>query len=311
LTLNYVRAASFSIDGGAVAVAPNGTNSGVSVIGALSIAGDLAPIARFDLTDNAAVINYTGTSPAPMVRQQILVARGGAGLGATWTGNGITSSAAAAADPESGSVGYAENATMPLGPYTTFRGQAVDSTSLLLVYTRTGDANLDGVVNDDDVTIVGAAYAPGVPQPSWALGDFDYNGFVDDDDVTLLGVFYDPSAPPLNSPAAPGAAVAAVPEPASLILALVAVVGISVLVVSRRGNSKAFSPAASRSCSRGSQRSARYMCAATSDSFPENSLESGRLTRRIRERAGHLLRCCYNARGTHLRTGSRSESVKG
>jgi hypothetical protein len=70
------------------------------------------------------------------------------------------------------------------------------------------------VVNDDDVTIIGATYAPGVPQPSWALGDFDYNGFVDDDDVTLLGALYDPVAAPLVSPPAePGASVAAVPEP--------------------------------------------------------------------------------------------------
>jgi hypothetical protein len=92
-----------------------------------------------------------------------------------------------------------------------------------MAYTRTGDANLDGVVNDDDVTIVGAAYAPAVAQPSWALGDFDYNGFVDDDDVTLLNGFYDPSAPPLNSPAAPGAnVVAAVPEPGSFFLSLLA-----------------------------------------------------------------------------------------
>ena len=68
-------------------------------------------------------------------------------------------------------------------------------------------------------------YAPGVPQPSWALGDFDYNGFVDDDDVTLLGVFYDPNASPLiTSAAAPPNAntVAAVPEPGSLLLAIIA-----------------------------------------------------------------------------------------
>jgi hypothetical protein len=101
----------------------------------------------------------------------------------------------------------------------------VDDTSLLIAYVRTGDANLDGVVNDDDVTIVGATYAPGVPQPSWALGDFDYNGFVDDDDITLLGAFYDPSAEPLITPAAlgsgegvSGAGVAAVPEPGTLVL---------------------------------------------------------------------------------------------
>jgi hypothetical protein len=85
------------------------------------------------------------------------------------------------------------------------------------------------VVNDDDVTIVGATYATGVAGASWARGDFDYNGFVNDDDVTLLGALYNPSAPPLATPSS-GAAVAAVPEPASLMLALVAVVGISCLI---------------------------------------------------------------------------------
>ena len=131
---------------------------------------------------------------------------------------GITSSAAAAAEAETRSVGYAENLLLPLGPYTDFRGQPVDNTSILMAYTRTGDANLDGIVNDDDVTIVGATYAPGVPNASWANGDFDYNGFVDDDDVTLLGVFYDPSATPIPAPQAAGAALAAVPEPATLTL---------------------------------------------------------------------------------------------
>jgi hypothetical protein len=78
-----------------------------------------------------------------------------------------------------------------------------------MAFTLTGDANLDGLVNDDDVTIVGATYAPGVSQPSWALGDFDYNGFVDDDDVTLLGGFYDPSAvQPVTTPAAHGDRIA-------------------------------------------------------------------------------------------------------
>ena len=75
------------------------------------------------------------------------------------------------------------------------------ATSLLIAYTRTGDANLDGLVTDDDVTIVGASYAPGVPNGAWALGDFDYNGFVDDDDITLLGAFYDQRrAPRFGSP---------------------------------------------------------------------------------------------------------------
>jgi hypothetical protein len=197
LTLNYARAAALSIDGGTVTIAPNGTAAGTSVIGSLSIVGGAAPTAKLDLANNAAIVNYSGTSPLATVRSQVLSGRGGSGLGATWTGLGIASSAAATAnstEAESRSIGIVENASLPLGPYETFRGQAVDSTSLLMTYTRTGDANLDGVVNDDDVTIVGASYSPGVAQPSWALGDFDYNGFIDDDDVTLLGVFYDPSA---------------------------------------------------------------------------------------------------------------------
>jgi hypothetical protein len=83
-------------------------------------------------------------------------------------------------------------------------------------------------------------HAPGLPQPSWALGDFDYNGFVDDDDVTLLGAFYDPSAPPLNSQAVPGviapAGVVAVPEPSTAVSALLVLVFAAVtrLLVCRR-----------------------------------------------------------------------------
>jgi hypothetical protein len=92
-----------------------------------------------------------------------------------------------------------------------------------MAFTRTGDANLDGVVNDDDVTIVGASYAPSVAGASWAIGDFDFNGFVDDDDVTLLGVFYNPSATPITPPAG---GVTAVPEPGTVALVSIGLIGI-------------------------------------------------------------------------------------
>jgi hypothetical protein len=159
--------------------------------------------ATLDITSGALVLDYSGASPAATIRELIASGRGGAGIGASWNGPGITSSLAAAANqtaPESQSIGFAENALLPLGRYADFRGITVDETSVLIAYTRTGDANLDSVVNDDDVTIVGATYMPGVPNAQWALGDFDYNGFVDDDDVTLLDAFYDVSA---ERPAAP------------------------------------------------------------------------------------------------------------
>jgi hypothetical protein len=219
LTLQNVRAADLSVNGGTVRVAPNGTNSGVSVVGALSIAGGATPSAKLDLVNNAAIINYNGASPVATIRQLVLAGRGGSALGKTWNGQGITSNAAAAAEAESRSIGYAENASLPLGPYATFRGQQVDNSSILMAFTRTGDANLDGIVNDDDVTIVAASYGPSTPQPSWALGDFDYNGFVDDDDVTLLGAFYDPSAAPLlATPTQSATVVLSVPEPSTIVL---------------------------------------------------------------------------------------------
>jgi hypothetical protein len=225
LRVNQIKAAALSINAGAIQITPGSgaPAPGPSVVSSLSISGGEAPVAVLDLKDGSAVINYAGASPAPTIRQQIIAGRGGTGLAASWNGKGITSSAAAegnATQPESRSVGYAENSALPLGPYTNFRGQAVDNTAILMAFTRTGDANLDGVVNDDDVTVVGASYAPGVANPHWALGDFDYNGFVDDDDVTLLGAFYDPSAPPLAAPptALSANAVATVPEPSSLVL---------------------------------------------------------------------------------------------
>jgi hypothetical protein len=235
LAVNNVRAAGMSVTWGKVVIMPN---AGTSVVAELSITGDVSPSATVDLTNNAAVVDYSGTSPAPTIRQQLRSGRGGPGPGRGWNGMGITSSAAAAANAiehESRSVGYAENAALPLGPYNSFRGQPVDDTSIVMAFTRTGDANLDGVVNDDDVTIVGATYAPGVPQPAWAMGDFDYNGFVDDDDVTLLGAFYDPSAAPLVSGGVvSGEQLAAVPEPPSIALLVIGLLGILLALVRRK-----------------------------------------------------------------------------
>ena len=82
----------------------------------------------------------------------------------------------------------------------TYRGQAVDSTTILIAYTRTADANLDGLVNNDDVTIVGANFSRDAAKPAWAIGDFEYNASVDADDVTLLGVFYNPGVNPTPAP---------------------------------------------------------------------------------------------------------------
>jgi T5SS/PEP-CTERM-associated repeat protein len=90
LTLNNLRAAGLSINAGAVAIAPHvaAPELSTSVLGTLSIAGDAAPTAKLDLNNNAAILNYTGTSPAATVRQQILAGRGGPGIGRDMDGSG-------------------------------------------------------------------------------------------------------------------------------------------------------------------------------------------------------------------------------
>ena len=207
LITNHLRQNGLMLgDGASVVLQPNGIDA-TSLLTSLTIGTG----ATLDINDNALVIDYTGDSPESAIRAKILEARGGAGVGnGTWTGTGITSSSAAAAnavDPESRSIGFGDNATLPLGSYSSFRGVAVDSSSILITYTRTGDANLNGIVDDDDVTIVNAGYNPSGTEPRWAYGNFDMDGAVADDDVTLLGAFFDPSAQPIAPPQAAHAAV--------------------------------------------------------------------------------------------------------
>ena len=78
--------------------------------------------------------------------------------------------------------------------------QSVDSSSILIRYTKGADATLDGVVDGDDVTIVSADLNRSVTS-DWFLGDFDYDGMVDGDDVTVLSAIYSPAAAPLTAPA--------------------------------------------------------------------------------------------------------------
>jgi hypothetical protein len=231
LTTGLIRQGSLVIGRGSrVNLGPSG---GTSVVGELLIpAGGPALPGTLDINNNQVIVDYAdaASNPEGIVRMRIIEGRGAIGLGATWTGEGITSGTAAtdvSTDPESSSVGYADNGSLPLGPYQSFGGQPVDDTSLLIAYTRTGDANLDGIVDDTDVTILGATYDPTTPQPHWALGDFDYSGFVDDADVTLLGVFYDPTAEPIPSPAVAANSIAAVPEPRAVALL---VTGVAILL---------------------------------------------------------------------------------
>jgi hypothetical protein len=105
--------------------------------------------------------------------------------GGIWIGNGINSSTAAAVKANASiahktALGYGEASALGL---TTFAGEPIDSTSLVIQYTFFGDANLDGQVDVADLGMLASHWqSTGV----WTRGDFDYSGFVNVSDLGLL-----------------------------------------------------------------------------------------------------------------------------
>jgi len=150
------------------------------------------PTARLDLTDNDLIVDYTGGTPGQPSAQLEAVKRwitaGYASM--TWAGNGIVSTTAAAA-PITYGLGYAQN-DMLFGPYEEFDGFDVDLSTILVKFTYLGDVNLDGCVDDNDVTILNLYYDGGETGGHyWHQGDiFLYDGLINDNDVTILGLTY-------------------------------------------------------------------------------------------------------------------------
>ena len=101
--------------------------------------------------------------------------------GGTWQGSFICSEVAAATGA---AVGYAE-ATALFGTFpATFMGQTVDDTSILIHYTRWGDANLDGTVNLVDFNRLAGSF--GATDAYWTQGDFNYDQTANLQDFNLL-----------------------------------------------------------------------------------------------------------------------------
>jgi hypothetical protein len=266
---------------GVLRIAPNGTDAATSVIKFLRIesttASSGALLGQLDVSDNKLIVDYdlaNGNNPlgqngvaglpaipnpagGTLVHSRVAVALWSAFAGGRWTGKGITSGRAQTTGgdevPVSAySVGYAE-ASRLLGlsdsQTTTWGGQTVDATSILIMGTLGGDANLDGTVDADDYALVDRGFALDLlnnnttPHASandqglfsqWQDGDFDYNGIVNAADYLILDrgfLFVQPAA---ASPAfladrearfGPdyvAALAASVPEPTSLGLAIAA-----------------------------------------------------------------------------------------
>jgi fibronectin-binding autotransporter adhesin len=225
---------SVSVAGSGSAIVLSNSMTTAVKVGALNLdGGSSTPQAKIDLGTGELIVDMSQT-PLATIRNQILA---GAASGA-WTGNGITSSAAAA-DARAGggkgntALGYADNADPGMG-LTTFGGQPVNANSVLIRYTLLGDANLDGTVNLADFLALRRSFGT-TSSANWDQGDFDYDGKVDLNDFLILRAHFGQSLPgsimplasqvsSLTSSVPPPASPLVVPEPSTGTLLMVAFV---------------------------------------------------------------------------------------
>ena len=72
----------------------------------------------------------------------------------------------------------------PLG-ITSFSGQTIDSTTFLVKYTYSGDANLDGAVNGLDFNALAMNFGNSIGK-NWIKADFNYDGRTNTLDFNML-----------------------------------------------------------------------------------------------------------------------------
>jgi hypothetical protein len=176
--------------GGATRLAPGG---GLALtLGSLALTGSGA----LDVADNSLIVDYTGPSPLTQVRAALTSGY----VGGLWNGAGINSSAAAATPARA--LGYAEATDLFTTFPAPFAAQQVDDTSVLVTYTRYGDADLTRSVNLNDFNRLAANFGQG--NRRWSHGDFTFDGLVNLDDFNRLASNFGQAAgtAPANHPIA-------------------------------------------------------------------------------------------------------------
>jgi len=244
LTTMLLHQSSLTIGGTVkvVVASPHSSSSTLSVLGALILAGSTDNwTGSLDLGDSD--LDLQNGSLATITDQIKQGYKGG-----TWTGPGITSSAAAGNPAHLTALGVIQNNQGGASLYTfihPFDGTTPGASDILVKYTYYGDANLDGKVDGSDYSRIDNAYLADQTDPSeytgWYNGDFNYDGVTDGSDYTLIdNAFNTQSASLASSIAGPSAAVTAeigaqsteVPEPATM--ASVAVVWFAAMAMRQR-----------------------------------------------------------------------------
>ncbi len=207
-----------------------GQSTGLAQFTSLSITG----AGSLDINNNHVIITYTpGNDPIASIVAFIQSGANATGGNPTWTGTGITSSAAAA-NLGSYGIGYADAAD-PGNPAGLASGQ------IEIAYTLLGDANLDEKVNGADFAILATNFNKAVSGVGgWDQGDFNYDGKINGADFASLALNFNKGASQAADAqaldafaAANGLSVSSVPEPATIGLILSASCGL--LFRRRRG----------------------------------------------------------------------------
>ena len=103
--------------------------------------------------------------------------------GGDWTGSGIMTSMNAASPSILTTLAVASNADLHK---TTFGGQAVTSSDILVMYTYAGDVNLDGKIDADDYFLIDSNLNKPSSTFNYSKGDFYYDGKVNGDDYFII-----------------------------------------------------------------------------------------------------------------------------
>ncbi len=199
------------------------TNRSVLITTGLTIAGSINNWAgKLNLGSNDMIVNNgTLTTITNEIKQAF--------ANGSWSGDGISSSAAATNTAHTTTLGVLLNnngmGQTIFNSSNEFDGQSPLVTDVLVKYTYFGDANLDGVVDGSDYTLIDNGYHNKLT--GWGNGDFNYDGVVDGSDYTLIDNAYNQD---YASPAAAIASVAtqiapqgaSVPEPSMCAVVIIA-----------------------------------------------------------------------------------------
>jgi autotransporter-associated beta strand protein len=212
---NLALTGSTSLGGGLNILAGAVTLSGsrVTVLKSLSFSGTINSwTGKLDLTNNDLIVHNGSLSD---ITNQIIQGHGSAG--APWAGTAGITSSSAAATPTLTALGVELNNNGSGGTLmTSFDGQTVTATDVLVKYTFVGDADLSGTISAADYLLIDNGFQKSLT--GWRNGDFNYDGAINGDDYTLIDNAFNTQGSTTFAAAPTDLIATQIPEPTGLIL---------------------------------------------------------------------------------------------